>query len=293
MKTLLYSLPLFLFVGSAMAVEIVEAVTPQQACSRLEPAANEEACHELIADAHFDPLAVVACDRMKGSSDTLNCMKAIRNATFQSEKLVNVCYRLSPAKNITDCFGVVANSPFDEFALGVCDNMQSSSNTLDCVKTIRHGTFESQKAIKVCARLEAPKDITDCLGMIEFEHIDDRAVLECDRIKSSELVYDCMEAITARKYAQSEIDKCKNYQSAEDTIGCFEESGQENPNDFELGGRRAAAAEAAKKNTQTLDLRQFLPNCPPTKQENNNNSDVAERLKHWDDIVHRASNAVK
>jgi hypothetical protein len=173
--------------------------------------------------------------------------------------------------------------------------MKGSSNTLDCVKTIRHGTFESRKAIKVCARLDEPKDVTDCLGMIEFEHIDDRAVLACDRIKSSELVYDCMEAITARKYTQSEITKCDSYQSAEDTIGCFEESGQENPNDFELGGRRAAAAKEAetKSKARTLDLSQFIKNCPPTKQDNNNNSDVAEKLKHWDDIVHRASNAVK
>jgi hypothetical protein len=131
------------------------------------------------------------------------------------------------------CYQVIANATFDELAVGVCDRLTGSKDTLHCMSTIRDGVFENANAIRVCESLSEPFSITSCLGAINFEHIQDDALAVCARFESREFATDCMESIAGKTYTQREIFQCERERSEEEIALCFDDNGKHYPNYFE------------------------------------------------------------
>lgn len=193
-----------------------------------------------------------------------------------------ICSQLSSFSDQAACNQIISEGgSFNGLALGVCEHRaKSAKDTLECMRTVQYGKFQSEVAIWACDRMEDADDAIGCLGAIKKDHIDDGAVLACERIDDPDDLMECLYTITDKTYKFSEIQECKGKTSNDDMIGCFEERGEDGPREKQYQkAKREWDNRVTSTDSRKVTFKDVLKavesnpnavsNCIPKQQDNN------------------------
>jgi hypothetical protein len=160
MKTFICSISLFLIANVSFASS--DSMEAKAVCSRLTPEATRDACLKLIPDAHFDYIAVAACDRMQNDADTLECMDTIQDGTYHCGNAVVACEMNPTPALIIKCLDEIADAGIQDEAANVC--IQGSPSLVTrCLQAISNRVFTPSELTK-CSNQGSGEAMVNCLG---------------------------------------------------------------------------------------------------------------------------------
>jgi len=127
---------------------------------------------------------------------------------------------------------LIPNSKLDPFAVGICDRMDDSADTLNCMETVQDGTYDNHAALAVCELIPNPAQATTCLDEVADEDFQDNAVRACYHVGDGKKMIECVKAVADKTYTQSEVVQCDQWPFGDGTIKCFNERGEDHSIDY-------------------------------------------------------------
>lgn len=132
-----------------------------------------------------------------------------------------VCNRLNPVELRYDCLREARGQFVDEYACGVIDRYESSTDTAYGMRLIAGGRFQMD-VLEACDRYTQSGTTNNCLWTVRDRSFDPSAVRACDRIQDADETTRCFYAIGNCSLSGAQIAECDAYATGQATTACFQ-----------------------------------------------------------------------